>query len=152
VAVGPISDEARELFTDLYQNFTTAYALSSQGKAHAEAYINAPKQAVQNFRAIVAAADAQQDVTESVLLKLLPYANSQPNQDKGAWIHFAPSITGDVKSWFERAGWTKAEDWPQVARAGMRWLDPDHSSIAPPIARRCLRKVSDESALRWARY
>jgi 5-methylcytosine-specific restriction protein B len=53
-------------------------------------------------------------------LKVLPYANTKPNREKGnRWIHVAPSVTRDVKEWFEGAKWAKPEDWPH--RAKLLW-------------------------------
>src|SRR5690606_3693771 len=50
------------------------------------------------------------------------YADTQYNRAKGVWIHVAPTITKDIKQWFEAAGWTKPEDWPEVGRTILNFV------------------------------
>jgi hypothetical protein len=71
----------------------------------------------ENFEAIVEAADRGEDVTEAVILKLLPYADNKTTRELGAWIHIAPVFTTDARRKYEGAGWAKAKDWPDIARA-----------------------------------
>src|ERR1700737_1609498 len=56
----------------------------------------------------------------SAIARLLPHTNSVAHRASGAWVHIAPTIQGDIKEWFEGAGWTHAEDWPKVAQAIFR--------------------------------
>ncbi len=104
-------------FAALFQEFAGAYPATPEGQDHIANYETGRQQGQQNFAAIVAADERGEDVTDQVLLKLLTYTDTEANRQKGAWIHLAPSITGDIKGWFEGVGWTKAEDWPQIARA-----------------------------------
>ena len=108
-------EEKRQEFAGLYKEFQQAYFDKPAGKKHADVYKKSRLDGQRNFQDIVKAADAGRDVTDEVLLKLLPYNNTEGNRERGAWICVAPAIIKDVKSMFENAGWTKAEDWPHVA-------------------------------------
>jgi 5-methylcytosine-specific restriction protein B len=64
-----------------------------------------------------------EDITELVLLKLLPHWGTKNNKERGAWIHIAPAITKDLKQWFEGAKWATKDDWPEIARAIYNFVD-----------------------------
>lgn len=38
-------------------------------------------------------------------------------------MHIAPAIQGNVKRWFEGAGWTKPDDWPEIAKAILHFVE-----------------------------
>ena len=104
-------------FAKLFSEFAASYPSSPEGQRHIQRYPECRQQGEANFQAAVASAGRGEDVTDFVLLKLLPYENTAPNRGRGAWIHIAPSVTKDIKSWFEGARWTKPEDWPKIAQA-----------------------------------
>jgi hypothetical protein len=52
----------------------------------------------------------------------LPHNDTAGNRERGAWVHIAPTIRGDVKRWFEGARWTRPEDWPVIADAILDFL------------------------------
>jgi hypothetical protein len=112
-------------FASLFQEFTNSYVSTADGLAHIEAYEEQRKVGRQNFQLILGMARNGEDITEQVLLKLLPYTNTASNQQQGAWIHIAPAVQGNIRDWFEKAGWTKAEDWPprrwRAAAPGAAW-------------------------------
>jgi 5-methylcytosine-specific restriction enzyme B len=111
--MNPKREEFRKLFTE----FLASYPGSSDGQRHIQRYPEGRQQGEANFKQAVAAAGRGEDVTDFVLLKLLPHNDTAPNRARGAWIHIAPSVIKDIKSWFEGAGWTRPEDWPKVAQA-----------------------------------
>ena len=130
-----ISPNRRDGFMRLFQEFAETYPSTTEGQRHIEAYESGREEARQNYSAVVTAADRGEDVTEQVLLKMLPYGDSVSNREKGAWIHIAPTVTGDIKGWFEAKKWTKPEDWPRVAQAILHFVrccndDPDQLSAA----------------------
>lgn len=45
------------------------------------------------------------------LIKILKTIDTQ-----NKWIHIAPAINKDLKTWFENIGWTKHEDWTQISQ------------------------------------
>lgn len=112
----------RDEFLTLYDDFATSYLSRPKGQEHLASYNTLRQQARENFDAIVVAAERGEDVTDNVLTKLLPYTDSQAHRERGFWVHIAPAITGDVRKWFEKAGWTKPEDWRAVADAILNFL------------------------------
>lgn len=122
-------------FVKLFQEFVSSYPYTPAGLRHTSAYDEQRQQGRRNFEAIAAASECAEDVSETVLLQLLPYTDSATNQQKGAWIHIAPCITGDLKGWLESLGWTKPEDWPLIAQAILSFIrrcndDPSQLSAA----------------------
>jgi hypothetical protein len=112
-----ITDDKKSEFSRLFNEFITAYPTTPDGQRHLEFYEIARQEGRENFAKVVAAADQGENITDLVLLRLLPYQDSAANRKKGAWVHIAPSITGDIKGWFENVGWTQPEDWPRIAKA-----------------------------------
>lgn len=107
---------------DLFEEFVETYVDTEKGQAHLETYPRQRLEATRNWTEIKERKAAGEDVTDLVLSWLLPHGNSRGNRERGAWTHIAPAVTKDVRSWFEGAGWTKAEDWPEVARAILRFV------------------------------
>ena len=103
-------------FKELFVEFLGSYPNTEAGRQHLAFYAASRQAAADNFAVISAVADRGDNVTDQVLLKLLPYADNTRNRNAGAWIHVAPTINGDLKKWFENARWTRPEDWPNVAR------------------------------------
>jgi 5-methylcytosine-specific restriction protein B len=84
--------EKRAEFVKLFQEFVNSYPYTPDGLRHTAAYQEQRQQGRRNFEAIAAAAESGEDVTESVMLKLLPYQDSPTNRQRGAWIHINPCI------------------------------------------------------------
>ncbi len=112
-----ISEEKLREFRRLYRRFYTDYLFTDVGKDHSAMLEQSRETARENYEKIRQAVENGDDFTDLVLLKLLPYNDNAHNREKGAWISVAPSIQGDIKTWFENAGWTQPEDWPLIARA-----------------------------------
>lgn len=107
----------RDEFARLFNEFAEAYLGTEAGRAHLGAYAPLRQAAARNLEGILAGSDRGDDITNAVLLGLLPHADTAPNREAGAWVHVASAIAGDLRRWYERSGWTKAEDWPRVAEA-----------------------------------
>lgn len=112
-----ISNEKLEEFRALFSEFEREYINSYEGKKHQAFYSKNRDEAKINFQMIIDADQQGQDITDLVLLKLLPYADTKENHQKGAWVHIAPAINGDLRKWFESIGWTRPEEWTNVAKA-----------------------------------
>lgn len=128
------SDKKSELLR-LFKEFASSYLLTPKGQGLLARYDEAQRQGCQNFEASIAAAENGEDVTELVLLKLLPHTESASNRQKGAWIHIAPAISGNGKEWFQRSGRAKPSDWPLIAKAILNFVrcctgEPDQLSTA----------------------
>ena len=104
-------------FSSLFGEFVKTFLHTQQGVDHLKFYDDGRAKGKANFNAIKLADNAGEDITDRVLRGLLPHTNSSAHRASGAWVHIAPTIQGDVKEWFEGAGWTKATDWPKVAQA-----------------------------------
>lgn len=114
-----IRQSKEQEFRTLFSEFVRDYLKTSEGEKHLQLYELGRLQGRQNFEAVRA---MRGDVTDSVLRGLLPHTNSATHRASGAWIHVAPTIQGDIKEWFEGAGWTRTEDWPRIAQAILRFV------------------------------
>jgi len=122
-AGGLVDPQKRSEIERLLEDFRTSYAGSEAGQRHRRLYATARKEARQSFKSIVEAAARGEDVTDAVLLKLLPHNNSSGNRERAAWISWAPAVTKDLKQWFEGSGWAKPGDWPRVSATLLRFLE-----------------------------
>jgi hypothetical protein len=116
-AEGPLTDDRRKEFQDLFREFLREYPATSDGQHHLTLYLSGREEARRNFEAVVAGADRGDDVTELVLAKFLPHADTAANRQRGAWTFVAPAMAKDIKAMFEASGFTRPEDWPIVAKA-----------------------------------
>ena len=103
-------------FSELFKEFSESYPNTREGQGHVEKYRTGRHQAQENYESIISAVGRGEDVTEQVVLKFLPHADTKGNRERGAWIHIAPAINKDIKDWFEQSGWAKKKDWPQIAK------------------------------------
>jgi hypothetical protein len=90
--------------------------------------------------------------TEKVLQKLLPHTDSAAHKKSSAWIHVAPAIQGDIRNWFEAAGWTKREDWPKIASAILSFLKTcaDNPSTLASACQEMVQSAKDRGYGRWS--
>ena len=113
----PLETTHQAQFEQLLREGSRAYLSTPVGQEHRLAYARLRAAARQNYAAI-ATLDAQgAAITDAVLWKLLPYTDSAQHRVQGAWVHLAPAISGDLRAWYEAAGWTQPQEWPEVARA-----------------------------------
>ncbi len=105
----------------LFDEFARDYLPTDTGTEHLAAYPRFREEARLNWSSIDEASKRGQNLTDLVLGKLLPHLNSPHNRERGVWIHIAPTITRDLKKWFENTGWAKPEDWPQIAEEILRF-------------------------------
>lgn len=95
--------------------FQKDYFDTPEGRAHVQRQTEESKRVQATFHALKQGKDAGEDITDKVLLTLLPHSDTKGNRERGAWISTWSCVTKDVKSWFEGAKWKKASDWPAVA-------------------------------------
>lgn len=130
-----LDDAGQQTLEHLLDEFEESYVDSEEGNAHWAGYRTFHETARQNYEEVIEARDAGQDVTDLVLTRLLPHRDTASNRARGAWIHIAPAVQGDVKTWFQNAGWVEPEDWPQISRTILSFVesvveDPDSLDVA----------------------
>ncbi len=128
------ANRSAELQT-LLREFQQRYLHESAAQAYLDALRDAREVAQRNFAALVRAEQETALPTEHVLLTLLPHADTANNRWRGAWLHPTAAITGDLRTWYEAAGWTAAESWPAIAAALLGFVrqataDPTHLDAA----------------------
>ncbi|MCR3883106.1 MAG: hypothetical protein NUK54_01880, partial [Methanothrix sp.] len=104
--------EKRAEFIKLFREFADSYPPTPQGEYHLRHYEEEREQGRRNFEAILEAERQGEDVTDQVLMKLLPYVGSKPTRERGFWISIASVFNCDVRKKFEPAGWTDQDSWP----------------------------------------
>ena len=107
---------------NLLTAFFKGYPESKDGQRHIALYESGRKTGSDHYEQLVAAAAAGEDITDRVLLLLLPHNDTQGNRAKKAWLHVAPAVTKDLQAWFEGAGWTSPEDWPRISKAILSFI------------------------------
>jgi hypothetical protein len=125
-------------FPGLYEEFINSdYLDSLDGMRHLDAYEEERVQGRRNFESVLEARERGEDVTDLVLLKLLPHNDTEGNRERGAWVHIEPAIQKDIKTKYEGAGWTKPEDWPAIAEAILdllHWCNEDPELLSEACA------------------
>ena len=118
-----VTTERRREFEELYSQFIDEYLSSETGRQHRRVYVETSRQGRENYYKVKEAKERGEDITDPVLLKLMPHRNTSHTRQTGAWVFVAPAIIRDVKSWFENSGWTAHENWPQVSEAIFRLVE-----------------------------
>lgn len=121
--------------TELFREFQQGYIGSDAAKTFLRALVDARQVAQQQYPQLLSLVQRGDPITDAVLLRLLPYADTTRNRWRGAWIHPAPAVVGDLRSWYEAAGWTQPDEWPVIAGAILHFVrqcvdDPTHLSVA----------------------
>ncbi len=118
-----LSIDKRDKFLSLFQEFITSYSKSDDAEKNIKKLKESREIGKLNFESIRKAATRGEDITDSVLLKILPYSDTERLRKEGAWISIAPVINGNIKKWFENAGWAKSNDWPRISSEIYNFVD-----------------------------
>jgi len=128
-----ITEDKLTEFKTLFKEFADGYFQTDEGKLHVTAYDRSREVGKRNYERILRRFRSGENITDAVLLKLLPHAVTLPNQESGAWNHICPAIRKDIKNWFEGIGWAKKSDWPQIAVTILEFInmcDEDPGQLA----------------------
>ena len=130
--------ELEQHFLEAYQKFLARYVATAAAQSDAQRMVQARREAIFAYRAIVDAADRGDDVTDAVLAQLLPHADTATNRARGAWIHHSAGLSGDVRQLHEQLGWAQPDQWPQKAAAILEFV---RTCVEDPadLATACLR-------------
>jgi 5-methylcytosine-specific restriction protein B len=112
-----VSDAKRTELEGAIQEMVGTYLETPEGLRHLRAYAEEREQAAQNWRRVLEARDAGQEITELVLDRLLPHADSEKARERGAWISHAPAAAANIWKLFESKHYVDPESWPAVAQA-----------------------------------
>lgn len=115
-----ISQAKKSEFIKLLKEFSASYPSTSEGQKHIAAYSQQRFQGCQNFEKICSAHKLGQDITEDVLLKLLPYHDSALSKKKHAWIHYqgyspTPHSIRFLHAKSSSPKWVQPDDWSSLA-------------------------------------
>jgi 5-methylcytosine-specific restriction protein B len=111
-----LQDKTAELIR-LFREFLPSYLSTIPAQQQVVCYEEVRRKARENFEAVNLADYQEEDVTEQVLLKLLPHRDSPANRQTGAWIFVAPEGGRDAKEWLERLGQKRAAHRKLIAKA-----------------------------------
>ncbi|MHA1587408.1 MAG: hypothetical protein ACTSV9_01405, partial [Candidatus Thorarchaeota archaeon] len=112
-----VEEEKREEFAKLVNAFSSNYLITDEAREHLEHYAESRRVAESNFAQIRIASSNHRDITDDVLLRLLPYKEGAHKKDNRAWVHIAPVFTTDIRKKFEASGWAKPGEWTNIAAA-----------------------------------
>jgi len=113
--------EKRVEFLKLFREFVGSYLSSPDGMKHAASYDMYRGQARKNLGEILKAQERGEDITDPVILKLLPYADSDQARKDGFFISPAWVFRTDARKKPE-VGFVNPADWPFVAIAILKFV------------------------------
>ena len=111
-----LTKEKRVEFLKLFREFAGSYLSSPEGVKHAASYDLSRSQARNNLDEIRRIQERQEDTTDLVILKLLPYADSDQARKSGLFISPGWVFKTDARKKLEGLGFVNPTDWPSVAR------------------------------------
>ena len=100
-----ISAEKVSLFNSYTSEFEKGYLLEPSGQKHLSLYKKERDEVSKYWDEIKRAKNEGKKITDLVLHKLLPYSNTRHNRENNYRISVAPTITKDLRKWFENASW-----------------------------------------------
>jgi len=123
--------------------FRHSYMDTPKGRNHYQQVLAEEREVSEIYADLTSKQAKGEDVTEEVLKRLLPYADTVGNKHRGTRISTWSCITKDVKAWFEGAGWKRPSEWNQAARWLLQIVEAGHkrdwslwrSLAADPIQR-----------------
>lgn len=123
-------NELKQLFTEFQKSYLPTDAANTYFAALTEARV-----AAQRNVQILSTASLDSFSPDQLLWLLLPHAPTTTNRWRGAWLHPVATIRGDLRTWYEAAGWTATDAWPAIAEALWGFVrqttaDPDNLADA----------------------
>lgn len=109
------TDETDEI-TRLIDEFNSTFLKTGDGEYHRNLIIQSRDEGKRNYKNILQLQRDGKDITDAVLYGLLPHADTEMNRKNNRWVHIASAITGNLRQWFENAGWTKSSEWPSISQ------------------------------------
>jgi len=108
---------------DLIDEFVRDYPESPAGREHIQQNLEAQASFRKSFADLKIRRAAGEDITDQVLVKLLPHSRNSGNLARGAWTTPAPVLKTDIKKIFENGKRAQPEDWPVIANLIMNFFE-----------------------------
>jgi 5-methylcytosine-specific restriction protein B len=111
-------------FESLFKEFKDTFVDTPLGEEHFSFYERDANQGKSNFLAIenffeqediANSEEMSNEIIDRILKTFLPHSDTPTHRVDGYWIHRAPAIQGDIKTWYEADG--SKRDWKAVAHA-----------------------------------
>jgi len=132
-----LTKEKRIEFMKLFRDFAESYLPSSIGLEHLASYSKSRDLARKNLDEIRKCQEQGEDITDRVILKLLPYADSDQARISGYFISPAWVFKTDARKKLEGIGYVNSADWPSIARKIFEFVslcDEDPEQLAEACA------------------
>jgi len=117
------NSEKYAIFKELFDEFASDFLQSNKGKRHINLAIKSRQHAKINIAEVNEAFRNGQDITNLILIKLLPHQDSPFNKNRNAWTHVAPAITKDIKLWFSNISYYTDKNWDKLAAAIFNFIN-----------------------------
>src|SRR5262245_37770050 len=109
---------SKEELVRRFQRFRHEYLDTPEGRQHRQNQLQEQKVVQAIFEHLRVEQQRGVDVTDEVLKRLLPYADTEGNRVRGNRVSSWPCITKDIRTWFEGIKWKTPSEWPATAK----WL------------------------------
>lgn len=109
----------RREFAELLEECFDSYGW----REHVEQFEEAREQGRRNWEEVRAKRRAGVPPVDAVLERLLPYKNTASAREDDRWTHPAPIVSTDVRKMYENAGWVEPEDWEDVVRSLVEFVE-----------------------------
>jgi 5-methylcytosine-specific restriction protein B len=118
-----ITKEKRAEFLKLFREFVGSYLSSPVGIRHTSSYETSRTLARNYLDEIRKVQERGEDITDLVILKLLPYADSDQARKSGLFVSPAWVFKTDARKKLEGVGFVNPADWPFVARKILEFVN-----------------------------
>ena len=130
-----LTTERRAEFALRFRECIASYPFTPRGERLLATYAQEHTDAERRYGDLMALARRDGDITDAALRWLLPHADTPANRAADVWVSHAPTTASDPRAWLTRKGWVRAEEWPRVAAALLRFVrravdDPTHIAAA----------------------
>ena len=121
-SVAILTGERRAEFALRFRECIASYPFTPRGEALLAAYPREHAEAQRRYDALLAPAHRDADITDAAIGWLLPHADTPANRQRDVWRSHAPTTASDPRAWLTGKGWVRAEEWPRVAAALLRFV------------------------------
>ncbi|MBA3824658.1 MAG: hypothetical protein H0X24_12285 [Ktedonobacterales bacterium] len=118
----PLTGARRAEFALRFRECIASYPFTPRGEWLLTAYPREHADAQRRYDALVALAQRDADITDAAIGWLLPHADTPANRTRDVWLSHAPTTASDPRAWLTQKGWVRAEEWPRVAAALLRFV------------------------------